>query len=78
MVCMRMPQSAGDGEQDEFDEAEGGELREPVSGFAHGQRVVDAVEVGVALAPDEFGGVEGGDDDREETTAPPSTDCSMR
>ena len=54
----------GDGEQDEFDDDEGGELGEPVGGFAHGQRVVNAVEVGVALAPDELGGVERGDDDR--------------
>ena len=55
---------AGDGEQDEFDKAEGEELGEPVGGFGNGQRVVDAGEVGVALAPDQFGGVEGGDDDR--------------
>ncbi len=58
-----------DGEKDELDEAEGEELGEPVGGFADGQRVVDAVEVGVALAPDEFGGVESGDDVEEERGA---------
>ena len=60
---------AGDGEQDEFDEAEGEEFREPVGGFGNGQRVVDAGEVGVALAPDEFGGVERGDNVEEERRA---------
>ncbi len=69
MVCMRMPQKACDGEEDELDEAEGDELGEPVGGFADGQGIVDAGEVGVALAPDEFGGVEGGDDVEEERGA---------
>ena len=33
---------------------------------AQGQRVVDAVEAGVALAPDEFGGVQRGNDEEEQ------------
>jgi len=44
---------------------------------AIGSRIVDAGEVGVALAPDELGGVEGGDNVEEED-GPPSTDCSIR
>ncbi len=64
-----MPTEHGDGEQDELDEGDGGELGEPVGGFAHGKRVVNAVEVVVAFAPDELGGVEGGDDVEEEGSA---------
>ena len=58
-----------DGEEDELDDDEGGEAGEPVGGLAHGQSVVDAVEVGVALAPEQFRGVEGGDDVEEEEGA---------
>ncbi len=47
--------------------AEREEFAEPIGGFAHGQRVVDAVEMGVALAPDEFSGVKRGDDVEEES-----------
>jgi hypothetical protein len=57
---------AGNGQNDEFDKAEGGEFREPVGGFADRQGIVDALKVGVALAPDEFGGVKGGDDVEEQ------------
>ena len=57
----------GDGEEDEFGDGQREEFAEPVGGFAHGKRVVDAVEMGVALAPDEFGGVERGDDEEEES-----------
>ena len=57
---------AGDGEQDEFDKAEGEEFGEPVGGLGDGQRIVDAGEVGVALAPDQLGGVERGDDVEEQ------------
>ena len=60
---------AGDGEQDELDKAEGEEFGEPVGGFGNGQRVVDAGEVRVALAPDQLGGVERGDDVEEELRA---------
>ena len=35
----------------------------------HGQCVMDAVEMGVAFAPDEFGGIKGGDDIKEEGRA---------
>ena len=59
----------GDGEEDEFDDGEREELGEPVGGFAHRQRVVDAVEVGVALAPDQFAGVKRGDDEEEKSGA---------
>ena len=45
------------------------ELGKPVGGFADGQRVVDSGEVRVALAPDQLGGVEGGDDVEEERGA---------
>ena len=48
----------GEGEEDELDDDDGGEAREPVGGLAHGQRVVDAVEMGVALAPEQFRGIE--------------------
>ena len=54
------------GENHEGDEGEGGEFGEPVRGFAQGECVVDAIEVGVALAPEELGGVEGDDDIAEE------------
>jgi hypothetical protein len=57
---------SGDGEHDDFDEAESGELGEPIGCFAHGQRIVDAGEACVALAPDEFGCVEGSDDVQED------------
>ena len=59
----------GDGEQDELDEDNGGEAGEPVGGLAHGQSIVDAVEVGVALAPEQFGGIEGRDNEEEEQGA---------
>ena len=59
----------GDREQDELDDHDRRELGEPVGGLSHGQRVVDAVEMGVALAPDQLRGVEGGDDEEKEQRA---------
>ena len=59
----------GEGEQDELDDDDGGEAGEPVGGLAHGQRVVDAVEMGVALAPEQLRGIEAGDDEEEEKGA---------
>ena len=60
---------SGDGKQNELDKTEGQEFREPVGGLRNGQRVMDASELGVALAPDEFGRVEGGDNVEEEDGA---------
>ena len=57
----------GDGEEDEFGDGEREELAEPVGGLAHGERVVDAVEMRIALAPDEFSGVERRDDEEKES-----------
>ena len=57
---------SGEGEEDDLDDDDGGEAGKPVGGFAHGQSVVDAVEVSVALAPEKFGRVESGDDEEEE------------
>ena len=54
------------GEQHELDDRDRGELREPIDGLAHRQRVVDTVEVVVALAPDELTGVQRRDDEEEE------------
>ena len=53
-----------DREQNDFDERNGRELRQPVGPLGHRQRIVDAVEVVVALAPDQFRGVQRRDDDR--------------
>jgi hypothetical protein len=58
-----------DREQDQFDERDRRELRQPVGRFGHGQRVVNAVEAVVALAPDEFGGIEPRDDIEEQGRA---------
>ena len=69
MVCITMPHQHGDSQQNDLDEGDGDELGQPVGALAHRQCVVDAVEVGVALAPDEFGGVERGDDIEEEGRA---------
>ena len=69
MVCITMPTQHRDSEQDELDERDRGELGKPVGGLAHGQGVVDAVEVVVAFAPDELRGVQGGDDVEEERRA---------
>src|SRR5579862_4892089 len=56
-----------DDEKNDFGDGEREEFAEPVGGFAHGKRVVDAVEMGIAFTPDEFGGVERGDDVEEES-----------
>ena len=60
---------AGYGEKDDLDEAESEEFGEPVGGLGNGQSVMDAGEVCVALAPDELGGVQGGDNIEEELRA---------
>jgi hypothetical protein len=41
----------GYGEKDDFDDDDGGETGQPVGGFAHGQCVMNAAEIGFALAP---------------------------
>ena len=51
----------GDGEKNELDDDDGGETGEPVGRLAHGQGIMDTAEVGVALAPEEFCGIEGCD-----------------
>ena len=66
MVCEKIAAQHDDGEQDEFDDCEGAELAEPVDPFAHGQRVVDLLEMRVAFAPYQFASVERGDDDEED------------
>lgn len=55
-----------DGEQGQADKTKRGQLREPIGGFTEGKRIVDAVEVRVALAPDEFRRVESNNNVREE------------
>ncbi len=53
-----------------LDDDDGGEAGEPVGRLAHGQGVVDAVEVVVALAPEELRGIEGRDDkEKKKSTA---------
>ena len=56
-------------EQHELHERDRRELREPVGRLAHRQRVVDAVEMVVALAPDQLPGVQRGDDVEEQRRA---------
>src|SRR5258708_7755209 len=51
----------GDGEQNDFDDGDGGELGQPIDVLRHRQCVVDSVETGVALTPDEFRVVHGRD-----------------
>src|ERR1700693_5374247 len=58
-----------DGEQDQFDDHNGGEAAEPVGGLVHGQSVMDAIKVDVALAPEEFCGIEGGHDVKKQDRA---------
>ena len=52
-----------------FDDDDGSEAREPVGGLAHGQSIMDAVEVRVALAPEQFCGVESRNNEEEEQGA---------
>ena len=56
-------------EQQELDDRDRREFGEPVDRLAHRQRIVDAVEMRVALAPDQLTGVEGGDDVEEQRRA---------
>src|SRR5580704_6502141 len=58
-----------EGEEDDLDDQDGGEAGEPVGGLAHGQRVMDAVEVSIALAPEEFRGIETRDNEEEKQGA---------
>src|SRR5579862_3484738 len=58
----------GDDEKDDFGDGERKKFAEPIGGFAHGKRVVDSVEVGIALAPNEFSGVERGHDVEKESS----------
>src|ERR1700685_272659 len=58
------------GEQDQFDDDNSGEAGKPIGGFAHGERVVDTLETGVALAPEQLGGIERGHDKKEKSGAP--------
>ncbi len=57
----------GNGEQNDFDDGDGRELGQPIDGLRQRQCVMDSVEAGVTLAPDQFGGVQGGDDDEEQS-----------
>src|SRR5579864_2737518 len=59
----------GEREENEFDDDDGGEAREPVDGLAHRKSVVNAVEVSVALAPEQFRGVKTSDNQKKEDGA---------
>ncbi len=61
-VCEMMPQNMTTVSRTSSTSDQGGELAEPVDPSAHGQRIVDLIEVRVALAPDQLAGVHGGDD----------------
>ncbi len=56
----------GESEENEFDDDDGGEAGEPVSGLAHGESVVNAVEMRVALAPEQLCGIEARDNEEKE------------
>ncbi len=57
-----MPMSMATASRMSFDDDDGGEAREPVGRFAHGQSVMDAAEIGVALAPQQLRRIKGGND----------------
>ncbi len=60
---------AGDRQQDELHQAEGEQFGKPIDGFGDRQGVVDSGEVGIALAPDQLGGIQSGDDVEEQRRA---------
>src|SRR5260370_8405467 len=59
----------GEGEKDHFDDGNGSEARKPVDGLAHGQSIVDAIEVRVALTPEQLCGVESRNNEEEKQSA---------
>ena len=69
MVCMTMPTSMVTVSRTSSTNAMAVSFESQSVVSLHGQRVVDAVEVGVAFAPDEFGGVERRDDVEEQRRA---------
>ena len=69
MVCMRMPQRPVTVSRINSTKQRAKSLENQSVVSRDGQRVVNAGEVGVAFAPDQFGGVERGDNVEEELGA---------
>ena len=59
----------GERDKDELDHHDRREAGEPVGGLSHGQSVVDAVEMRVALAPKQLRGIEDSDNQEKEQSA---------